>query len=74
MPGPEEWRAFDKLLNEFPARWMLWEGAPEPEIVAALDQRGVKTLMFELVANQPADGNYLSVMQENLARLSRRRR
>jgi zinc transport system substrate-binding protein len=74
MPGPDEWREFDVLLKEFPARWMLWEGVPRPEIVAALDQRGVEALVFEPVANQPADGDYLSVMRENIARLSDRRR
>lgn len=70
MPGPEEWRAFDKLLDEFPARWMLWEGAPESDIAAALDQRGVEVLLFEPGANKPTDGDYLGVMRENLARLS----
>jgi zinc transport system substrate-binding protein len=70
MPGPEEWRAFDKLLNEFPARWMIWEGAPKSGILAALDQRGVTTRVFDPSANRPADGDYLSVMRENLARLS----
>ena len=74
MPGPDEWGEFDELLEEFPARWMLWEGVPRPEIVAALDQRGVEALVFEPVANQPADGDYLSVMRENIARLSDRRR
>jgi len=74
MPSPDEWREFDVLLKEFPARWMLWEGVPRPEIVAALDQRGVATRVFEPVSNQPADGDYLSVMRENIARLSDRRR
>lgn len=73
MPDPEEWRALDELLLRHPASLMLWEGAPEPDIVAALDQRGVKTLVFEPVANQPTDGDYLSVMQDNLARLSDQR-
>jgi zinc transport system substrate-binding protein len=70
MPGPEEWRAFDKLLNEFPARWMVWEGAPKPGILAALDRRGVTTRVFDPSANKPADGDYLSVMRDNLIRLS----
>ena len=74
MPGPEEWRAFDRLLNEFPARWMIWEGKPNSEMVAELDQRGVAALVLEPVANQPTDGDYLSVMQENFARVSDQRR
>jgi zinc transport system substrate-binding protein len=74
MPGPDEWREFDMLLKQFPARWMVWEGKPSSEMVAELDQRGVAALVFEPVANQPADGDYLSAMQENLARVSDQRR
>ena len=74
MPNADEWRAFDRLLEEFPARWVVWEDEPSPDMVAALDQRGVAALVFEPVANKPTDGDYLSIMQENLARLSRQRR
>ena len=74
MPGPEEWRALDELLQRHTARSMVWEGTPEPGIVAALEQRGIETLVFEPVANQPMDGDYLSVMRDNLARLSRESR
>ena len=74
MPNPEEWRAFDELLNEYPARSMVWEAIPRPETVAALDQRGIETLVFEPSANRPQEGDYLSVMRDNLARLSGQRR
>jgi len=74
MPNPEEWRAFDELLKEFPAGSMVWEAMPRPEIIAALDQRGVEALVFETVANRPRDGDYLRVMRDNLARLSGQRR
>jgi hypothetical protein len=47
---------------------------PRPEIIAALDQRGVEALVFETVANRPRDGDYLRVMRDNLARLSGQRR
>jgi zinc transport system substrate-binding protein len=73
MPGAEEWRAFDELLKRHPARSMVWEGAPRSEIVAALDERGVTALVFEPVANEPVDSDYLTVMQKNLTRLSGRR-
>lgn len=71
MPSAEEWRAFDELLKTHPAHSMLWEGTPTPEIVAALDQRTVESLVFDPVANRPSAGDYLSVMRDNLARLSR---
>lgn len=70
-PSAEEWRAFDELLKTHPAHSMVWEGTPTPEIATALDQHGVKTLVFDPAANRPTDGDYLSVMRNNLARLSR---
>ena len=71
MPSPAEWRAFDELLKSHPARSMVWEGTPTAEIVAALEQRGVESLVFEPVANRPPADDYLGVMKDNLARLSR---
>ncbi len=70
MPSATEWRAFEELLKTHTARSMIWEGTPTAEIVAALDQRGVESLVFDPVANRPPAGDYLSVMRENLARLS----
>ena len=74
MPGPEEWRAFDALLKRHPAGSMVWESTPTPEIVTALEQRGIEALVFDPAANEPSAGDYLSVMRDNLARLSRESR
>ena len=70
MPDSAQWGAFDALLQQHPARWMVWEGTPEPEIVTALDQRGIATLVFDPVANRPLTGDYLDVMRDNVTRLS----
>jgi zinc transport system substrate-binding protein len=71
MPSAAEWRAFDELLKRHPARSMVWEGTPTPEIVIALEQRGIETLVFDPAANEPSDGDYLNVMRDNLVRLLR---
>jgi zinc transport system substrate-binding protein len=71
MPSAAEWRAFDELLKRHPARSMVWEGTPTPEIVIALEQRGIETLVFDPAANKPSDGDYLNVMRDNLVRLLR---
>jgi len=70
MPGPGDWQALDRLLNEHPARLMIWEGTPDLAIVAELKQRGLDTIVFEPGANPPAQGDYLSLMRDNLSRLS----
>ena len=71
MPDPVEWRAFDALLKRHPAGSMVWEGTPTPETVTALEQRGIEALVFDPAANEPLAGDYLSVMRDNLAGLSR---
>ena len=71
MPAPDDWRAFDELLKTQPAGSMVWEGTPTPEIVTALEQRGIDALVFDPAANEPSAGDYLSVMRDNLAGLSR---
>ena len=70
VPGPSESQGLDRLLGEHPAREMIWEGAPDSAIVEKLAQRGVNSLVFEPCAGQPAEGDYLSVMLDNLGRLS----
>ncbi len=61
--------ALDALLTAHPARLMIWEGTPTPETAALLAQRGIATVVFETAVNTPAGGDFLSIMQANLARL-----
>ena len=69
MPDGAEWRRFDALRAEHPARWMIWEGTPGPEIEAALAERGVRCVVFDPCGNTPKKGDYLDVMRENVAAL-----
>lgn len=68
-PPPEELAALDALLAEHPATVMIWEGEPSPETAAQLAERGIASVVFDTAANRPAEGDFLSVMQANLARL-----
>ena len=56
-------------LAKYPAQWMIWEGEPSPASVARLQAMGVESLVFEPVANRPAQGDFLSVMARNLDNL-----
>jgi zinc transport system substrate-binding protein len=55
----------------FPARWMIWEGEPLAAAVQALEGAGVGSLVFAPCGNRPAEGDYLSVMEANVAALER---
>jgi len=68
-PDMEQWNNLKHLLEEHPARWMVWEGEPLPAVVEDLEKIGVKSLVFDPAGNVPARGDFLSVMKQNIANL-----
>ena len=68
-PTEEQWNQLQKILESHPAKWMLWEGVPAVETANKLEALGVKSIVFSPCANKPKEGNFLSVMQENISRL-----
>jgi zinc transport system substrate-binding protein len=52
-------------LEKHPARWMLWEDDPLPESVELLKEMGISSATFAPAANQPDEGDFLSIMQAN---------
>lgn len=70
QPTPEQWQELKTLLVTHPARWMVWEGTPDPGTVAGLREQGLDSVVFDPCGGVPEDGDYLSVMWENIRRLS----
>jgi len=68
-PEPSQWQALENLAQAHAAKWMLWEGEPLVESVEQLRQRGIGSIVFDPCANVPAQGDFLSVMKNNLAKL-----
>ena len=71
MPTATEWQELEALLEEHPARWMLWEGRPLPEIDRRLVDLGITSLVFDPCGNVPEAGDLLSVMRRNASMLDR---
>lgn len=69
MPSEAEWRRLAAVLNNHRARVMLWEAEPSGEIAVRLGSYGVTPVVFNPCANTPREGDYLSVMRANAARL-----
>ena len=69
MPDDEEWQRLQSILQGHAAAWMLWEGDPLPTSADKLQALGVKSLVFDPCGNTPQQGDFLSVMQQNVARL-----
>jgi len=65
VPGPDELKELDIILENHPAGWMIWEDEPKDETKALLSERGIQTLVFNPAANTPDNGDYLEVMNRN---------
>ena len=68
-PSEGEWSKLDDLLEEHPAKWMIWEARPRTETDEGLSRRGVGSIVFYPCSNLPPEGNYLQTMNDNIERL-----
>ena len=70
MPSTEQWIELQNLLQEHPAKWMIWEGTPKKETVERLKSLGLNSLVYDPCGNTPQDGDFLQVMHQNVENLS----
>ena len=68
-PGAIQWAELDELLKVHKASWMIWEDKPLEEVEHVLMQKGIKSIVFDPVANIPDTGDFLSQMQINVENL-----
>ena len=66
---PGQVAKLNKLLANHPAKWMIWEGAPGVAAVEKLNTMGVQSAVFDPCGNVPTEGDFLSVMQQNVMNL-----
>jgi len=65
----DAWHDLEHLLEDHPAKVMLWKLDPPADTASRLRDMGLEIVIFDPCANRPAAGDYLSVMEENMARL-----
>jgi zinc transport system substrate-binding protein len=65
LSNERQWRALGELLQEHPARTMLWEAEPLPETVERLAALGIESRVYAPCASRPAAGDWLAVMGDN---------
>ena len=70
-PTEEMWAELKELLSAHPATWMLWEGDADPKTVTKLKDIGVESVVFTPCSTAPSEGNFISVMRQNVGRLQR---
>jgi zinc transport system substrate-binding protein len=70
-PSESSWRELGVILENHPAQLLLWEGEPLPATARRLDTLGIRSVVFAPCGNAPAQGDWMSVMNENASRLER---
>jgi zinc transport system substrate-binding protein len=68
-PSSEQWAELKGILASHPAKWMIWEGDPVQESVKKLESAGIRSLTFDPCGNVPEQGDFLSVMGQNVENL-----
>jgi len=68
-PGLKEWVDFQNQLLDHPASLMIWEAQPLPLMIDRLQQQSLRSVIFNPVANRPANGDYFTAMNTNLEQL-----
>ena len=71
LPDEAMWQELMELLKSHPAKWMIWEGQPLPEIVAKLAEMGIQSVIFDPCASKPEQRDFMSIMKQNLAELEK---
>jgi len=71
MPDEAMWQEVQDLLKRHPAKWMIWEGQPLPEIVTKLAEIDIQSVIFDPCASKPEQGDFMSVMKQNVAELEK---
>lgn len=69
LPPASEWSALTRTLEKHPARIMIWESQPRVETAERLTRLGLTSVVFDPCANRPAQGDFLTVMQNNITHL-----
>ena len=65
----EQMMELNSILKEHPAKWMIWEGEPVQASVDKLKTLGIDSLVFDPCGNVPQQGDFLTIMRQNVENL-----
>lgn len=67
-PSNKEWNRLTSIKN---IKWMVWEDQPVKRTVNKLTELGISVITFRPCMNTPEEGDFISVMQDNLELLAK---
>ena len=69
VPTDGQLMELQNILKDHPAKWMIWEGDPVKESVDRLKTIGMQSVVFDPCGNAPDQGDFMSVMLQNVENL-----
>ena len=72
-PSEQAWSDLDRLHDRGSANVMLWEAEPLLQTRERLAAIGLRLVVFNPAGNRPDNGDYLSVMRDNVTNLEQAR-
>ena len=71
FPTKKQWEELDNLFADKKVMFMLWEDNPSGETILELKKRNMESVIFNPCGNKPAEGDFLSVMNDNINNLKK---
>lgn len=71
FPDKPQWKQLERLANKYSSNLMIWEALPLPLSTETLEHMNIVSVVFDPCSNQPDQGDFLSVMKENIKRLGK---
>lgn len=69
MPNDNAITMLSEKNKAHTAKWMIWEDKPLLEIENMLKKMNIQIVIFQPVSTTPAEGDFISVMQDNIRQL-----
>jgi zinc transport system substrate-binding protein len=70
VPDEVQWEELAELLRVHPARVMLWEAEPLPQVTRRLGELGIKVVVFAPLGKRPEEGDFISNLEANIQALA----
>jgi len=69
MPEEADWDQLQAVLQQHPAKIMIWEADPLPETTRRLADLGIECVVFQPGGNRPLAGDWLDLLRQGIAAL-----
>lgn len=70
-PSNAMWVELREILQQHPAKLMIWEDQPLDSVAQKLSELGLSSVVFDPCGNTPAEGDFLATQRKNLAALAK---